>query len=80
MIRRLGAERVFQMPKELRDKLLLAGANALADGNLETRSQGKSLFKYLMGHPHFQKYLHEAVPQNILRHISKGLSSINPNT
>ncbi|XP_019761282.2 uncharacterized protein LOC109538479 [Dendroctonus ponderosae] len=78
LVRRLGAERVFCMPKELRDKLLLAGANALADGNVEARSHGKSMLKHLVEHPNFQRNLREAVPQNILRHISKVLATIKP--
>ncbi|ENN76376.1 hypothetical protein YQE_07098, partial [Dendroctonus ponderosae] len=78
LVRRLGAERVFYMPKELRDKLLLAGANALADGNVEARSHGKSMLKHLVEHPNFQRNLREAVPQNILRHISKVLATIKP--
>ncbi|KAL1509798.1 hypothetical protein ABEB36_004480 [Hypothenemus hampei] len=80
IVRRLGADRVFSLPKELRDRLLYAGANSLADGNVDARSHGKAMFKYLMAYPHFQRYLHEAVPQNILRHISKVLASIKSET
>lgn len=35
--RRLGPGKVFQLPKETRDKILLFGANMLTEGSLETR-------------------------------------------
>ncbi|XP_018576304.1 TOG array regulator of axonemal microtubules protein 2-like isoform X2 [Anoplophora glabripennis] len=41
MVKRFGADKVFQMQKEMKDKILLAGANALTDGSLEARSYGK---------------------------------------
>lgn len=34
---RLGVEKVFQLPKDTRDRILLCGANMLLEGNLETR-------------------------------------------
>lgn len=34
---RLGTEKIFQLPKDSRDKILLSGANMLTEGNLETR-------------------------------------------
>lgn len=37
LVHKLGVDRVFQMPRETRDKILLAGANMLLDGNLDTR-------------------------------------------
>lgn len=73
---KLGPEKIFHLPKDIRDKILLAGANSLTDGSLEARSHGKSLFSCLSSHYHFQKALHEAVPQNILRHIAKTLSTL----
>ncbi|XP_066150265.1 TOG array regulator of axonemal microtubules protein 1 isoform X1 [Euwallacea fornicatus] len=78
IVRRLGPDRTLVLPKDLRDKVMLCGANSLADGNLDARSHGKSLFKCLIGHSHFQRCLYDAVPQNILRHISKVLASIKP--
>lgn len=75
---KLGPDRVFQLQKEIRDKVLVAGANSLTDGSLEVRSHGKSLFTCLSCHPHFHKNLHEAVPQNVLRHIAKSLASLKP--
>ena len=34
---RLGPEKVFQLPKETRDRILVTGANMLTEGSLETR-------------------------------------------
>lgn len=34
---RLGPEKVFQLPKDTRDKILVTGANMLMEGSLETR-------------------------------------------
>ncbi|XP_076255883.1 uncharacterized protein LOC143193518 [Rhynchophorus ferrugineus] len=73
IVKRIGPDRALQLPKDLKDKLLLAGANSLTDGNLEARTYGKVLFKHLIEEPNFQKCLHEAVPQNVLRHIAKVL-------
>lgn len=75
---RLGPDKIFQLQKEIRDKVFLAGANALTDGNSETRSHGKSLFSLLCSNYNFQKVLNDAVPQNILRHIAKVLSTLKP--
>nr|CAH7733865.1 unnamed protein product [Callosobruchus chinensis] len=80
IVRRLGAERIFQLPKEIRDRVLVSGANALTDGSLETRNFGKSMMSQLITHPHFQKALVDAVPQTTLRHISKTLSAIKSST
>lgn len=76
LAKRLGPDKIFQLQKDIRDKVILAGANSLTDGSLEARSHGKSLFSCLSQHHHFQKALHEAVPQNILRHIAKTLSAL----
>ncbi|CAH1997559.1 unnamed protein product [Acanthoscelides obtectus] len=76
IVRRVGADRVFQLPKEVRDRLLVSGANSLTDGSLETRNFGKSMISQLITHHHFQKSLVDAVPQSTLRHIAKTLSAI----
>ncbi|KAJ8978641.1 hypothetical protein NQ317_003291 [Molorchus minor] len=78
IVKRFGADKVFQMQKELKDKILWAGATSLTDGSLDTRSHAKAMFSHLVGHPQFHKALVEAVPQNTLRHIAKTLSSIKP--
>ncbi|XP_057663225.1 uncharacterized protein LOC130898165 [Diorhabda carinulata] len=76
LVKRHGADKIFQMNKEIRDKIIVAGANSLTDGSLEARSHGKEMFSHLIGHSQFQKSLLEAVPQNTLRHIAKTLNSI----
>lgn len=37
MCHRLGPSKVFQLPRETRDRILLCGANMLMEGSLETR-------------------------------------------
>lgn len=37
LVQRLGSNRVFQLPREVRDKILAVGANMLMEGSLETR-------------------------------------------
>ncbi|XP_074041344.1 uncharacterized protein [Leptinotarsa decemlineata] len=78
VVKKLGADKIFSMNKEFRDRVILAGANSLGDGSLEARNHGKMLFSCLITHPHFQKILIETVPQNTLRHIAKTLNSIKP--
>lgn len=78
MVKRFGADKVFQMQKEMKDKILSAGANALTDGSLEARSYAKAMFSQIIGHPQFHRSLLDAVPQSTLRHIAKTLSTIKP--
>lgn len=73
---RLGAEKVFQLSKETRDKFLLVGANGLTEGSLETRKHAKALMGALAGHGMFHKALAEAVPQHTLRHIAKAIAAL----
>lgn len=37
LVQRMGAERLFQMPRETRDRILYSSANMLLEGSLETR-------------------------------------------
>ncbi|XP_017779920.1 PREDICTED: uncharacterized protein LOC108565142 [Nicrophorus vespilloides] len=76
IVSKLGAEKIFQLPRDTRDKILLAGANLLMEGSLETRKHSKMLLGQLSGHSQFQKALTEAVPSSVLRHIDKTLRTI----
>lgn len=78
LVKRLGGDKMFQIQREMRDKILQAGANALTDGSPEARGHGKTMFSYLIGHPNFQRTLLEVVPQSTLRHIAKTLATIKP--
>lgn len=78
LVGRLGADAVLRLPRDLRDRILVAGADALADGGLEVRGYGRALFGRLVGHPLFQGALLEAVPQSTLRHVAKALAAIKP--
>lgn len=76
MAMKLGHEKIYQLPKETRDKFFLVGANGLTEGSLESRKHAKSLMAVLAKHQHFQRVLAEAVPQHIIRHITKAISSL----
>ncbi|XP_053695969.1 uncharacterized protein LOC128743420 [Sabethes cyaneus] len=76
IVRQLGPEKVFTLPKESRDKLVLTGAQLLLEGSLETRNYTKSMFKQLSEHPNYNKVLLEVIPTRIYRNIEKALKSI----
>lgn len=74
--RRLGAGRIFQLPKETRDRILLFGANMLTEGSLETRKHAKVMLGELSQHCGFMKGMSDAVPPHTMRHISKTLANL----
>ncbi|XP_058454104.1 uncharacterized protein LOC131432070 [Malaya genurostris] len=76
IIRQIGPDKVFSLPKESRDKLVLTGAQLLLEGSLETRNYTKSMFKQLSDHPNYNKVLLEVIPSRIYRNIEKALKSI----
>ena len=73
---RIGCDKVFNLHKEIRDRLILTGANLLMEGSLETRNYTKELFKQLSIHSHYQKLLLDVIPANVYRNIEKALKSI----
>ncbi|KAF5308085.1 hypothetical protein FQR65_LT00627 [Abscondita terminalis] len=73
---RLGAEKIYQLPKDTRDKILSTGANMLMEGNLDTRKHTKMMFGNLIGHSQFNKAMTEAVSPCTMRHIQKTLKSL----
>lgn len=76
LVFRIGCDKVFNMHKEVRDRLILTGANLLMEGSLETRNYTKELFKQLSMHSHYHKLLLDVIPPNIYRNIEKSLKSI----
>ncbi|XP_049281269.1 uncharacterized protein LOC125762812 [Anopheles funestus] len=76
IVHQLGSEKVFALPKETRDKLILTGAHLLLEGSLETRNYTKSLFKQLSDHSNYSKVLLEVIPPRTYRNIEKTLNSI----
>ncbi|XP_055539116.1 uncharacterized protein LOC129726444 isoform X2 [Wyeomyia smithii] len=76
IVHQLGPDKVFSLPKESRDKLVLTGAQLLLEGSLETRNYTKSMFKQLSEHPNYNKVLLEVIPTRIYRNIEKALKSI----
>lgn len=76
VVSRLGCDKTFSLNRECRDKLILAGANFLMEGSLDTRNNAKVLFKQLSMHPHYNRVLFDVIPQRIYRNIEKALRSI----
>lgn len=73
---RIGCDKVFNLHKDIRDRLILTGANLLMEGSLETRNYTKDLFKQLSIHSHYSKLLLDVIPPNVYRNIEKSLKSI----
>lgn len=76
LVFRIGCDKVFNMHKDIRDRLILTGSSLLMEGSLETRNYTKDLFKQLSIHSHYQKLLLEVIPSNVYRNIEKSLKSI----
>ncbi|CAO1350164.1 unnamed protein product [Diamesa hyperborea] len=76
LVFRIGCDKVFNMHKDIRDRLILTGANLLMEGSLETRNYTKNLFKQLSIHSQYQKLILDVIPSNIYRNIEKALKSI----
>lgn len=76
IINRLGCDKVFSMNRDSRDRLILAGANFMMEGSLETRNHAKMLFKQLSGHPQYAKTILEVIPPRTYRNIEKSLKTI----
>lgn len=76
IVSRFGCDKVFAMNREYRDKLILAGANFMMEGSLDTRNNAKALFKQLSAHPLYHRTLLEVIPPQIYRNIEKTLRSI----
>lgn len=73
---RIGCDKVFNLHKDIRDRLIITGANLLMEGSLETRNYTKELFKQLSIHSHYHKLLLDVIPANVYRNIEKSLKSI----
>lgn len=76
LVFRIGCDKVFNLHKDIRDKLIITGANLLMEGSLETRNYTKELFRQLSIHSHYQKLLLDVIPSNVYRNIEKSLKSI----
>lgn len=76
LVFRIGCDKVFNLHKDIRDRLILTGANMLMEGSLVTRNYTKEFFKQLSVHSHYQKLLLDVIPANIYRNIEKSLKSI----
>ncbi|KAG8232472.1 hypothetical protein J437_LFUL012704 [Ladona fulva] len=77
IVAKLGADRVMtQLNKDVRAKVLRAGANLLMEGSLQTRTFAKQVFRSLASHENFDRALTQAVPTQVLRNIHKTLLAI----
>lgn len=76
LVFRIGCDKVFNMHKDIRDRLILTGANLLMEGSLETRNYTKELFRQLSIHSQYQKLILDLIPSNIYRNIEKSLKTI----
>lgn len=76
IVSRLGYEKVFALNREYRDKLIIAGANFLMEGSLETRNCAKAFFKQLSNYSNYHRVLFEVIPPRTYRNIEKALKSI----
>ena len=73
----LGAEKVYAMNKDSRDRIFLTGAQLLTEGSLETRNHAKQMFRELATHIKYQKVLLEVIPNKLYRHIEKTLKKVD---
>lgn len=76
IIDRLGCDKIFTMHRDSRDKLILAGANFMMEGSLETRNHAKLMFRKFSDHPLYSKTILEVIPTRTYRNIEKTLKSI----
>lgn len=76
IVGRLGCDKIYAMNREHRDKLILANANFLMEGSLDTRNNAKAFFKQMSTHPHYNRVLLDVIPSRIYRNIEKALKSI----
>lgn len=76
IIDRLGADKVFSMHRDSRDKLILSGANFMMEGSLETRNHAKLMFRKLAAHPAYARTILEVIPPRTYRNIEKTLKTI----
>lgn len=76
IVGRLGCEKFYAMNRDLRNKLILAGANFLMEGSLDTRNYAKAFFKQISAHPQYNRLVQDVIPSRIFRNIEKALRSI----
>ncbi|KAG7203787.1 hypothetical protein KM043_013808 [Ampulex compressa] len=76
VVDRVGPEHAMILPRDVKDKLLNAGAKLLMDGNLDARNHAKKMFRRLTRCEGFRRALTDAVPETTLRHIDKTLKSL----
>ncbi|XP_071558648.1 uncharacterized protein [Temnothorax nylanderi] len=73
---RIGPEHIMILSRDVKDKLLNAGAKLLMDGNLDARNHAKRMFRRLTRCEGFRKALTDAVPETTLRHIDKTMKTL----
>nr|XP_012232865.1 PREDICTED: uncharacterized protein LOC105678252 isoform X2 [Linepithema humile] len=73
---RIGPDHIMILPRDVKVKLLNAGAKLLMDGNLDARNYAKRMFRRLTRCEGFRKALTDAVPETTLRHIDKTMKTL----
>lgn len=76
IVERIGCDKVFTLNRDIRDKIILTGANMMMEGSLEARNYAKSLFRQLSAHPSYTKTILDVIPPRTYRNIEKTLRSI----
>lgn len=76
IVERIGCDKVYLLNRDIRDKIILTGANLMMEGSLETRNYAKLLFKQLSMHPNYTKLLLDIIPPKTYRNIEKSLRNI----
>lgn len=72
----LGADKVYSLNKDSRDRIFITGAQLLTEGSLETRNYAKQMFRLLSSHIKYQKVLLEVIPNKLYRNIEKTLKKV----
>lgn len=72
----LGAEKVYSLRDDSRDRVFITAATLLTEGSLETRNYAKQVFRILSSHLKYQKVLLEVIPTKLYRHIEKSLKKV----
>ncbi|GLH12172.1 Uncharacterized protein GBIM_16912 [Gryllus bimaculatus] len=76
VVSKIGTDRVMMASQDMRDKIILTGANLLTEGSLDTRCHAKQIFRCLSKNENFNHILQEVLPASLLRHIRKTLQNL----
>ncbi|XP_055376397.1 uncharacterized protein LOC129608746 [Condylostylus longicornis] len=78
LVDRVGCDKVYQMPRDQKEKIFVTACTLLMEGSLETRGYAKTLLKTLSDHPLYNRSILDYIPPRMYRNIEKSLKSIKP--